>query len=358
MTPEELEKLSDKNIEDYTPMISSRELKKTLPLTEKAAFTVRKGRSELERILAGIDYRKIFIIGPCSVHDSDEAIEYAHSLKEISAQVEDRILIVMRAYLEKPRTEGDTWEGMIYDPYLDNTRDINYGLYKARKLLLDLNEIGLPIATEFMGVLTPQYIDDLVSWAAIGARTTESPLHKKMASGLSMPVGFKNNTSGEAISAVKAAKASTLPQTFVGVNSDGISSIVRTRGNPYTHIVLRGGNGHPNYNPERVYESIVLMQKHGLEPNIIVDCSHGNTNKDWTLQPDVLHSVVEQMASGNTHLVGTMMESYHLDGNQPLGPDPSTLRRGLSITDGCIGLEATREHICWAYDALGRSQTR
>ncbi|MFP4051846.1 MAG: 3-deoxy-7-phosphoheptulonate synthase [Thermoplasmata archaeon] len=294
--------------------------------------------------------------GPCSIHDIEEAKDYADKVKRLSEKVEDELLLVMRVYLEKPRTTVG-WKGLINDPHLNGSYDINAGLRKARELLTYTAEIGVPTGTEFLGSVTPQYIDDLISWVAIGARTTESQPHREMASGLSVPVGFKNDTKGNVEIAINGIKAARHPHSFRGINRDGEICIVDTTGNDHCHVVLRGGkngNGYaPNYDSVSIERTLDLLRNEDLPENIVVDCSHGNSGKDHEKQPQVFRHVVQQMKDGNESIIGFMLESNLNEGNQSLSKDPSELKRGVSITDACIGWETTEELILDAYEELG-----
>lgn len=343
-------KLIDKNVQGYKTLITPADLKELIPLSREAEDTVSQGREDIERIMDRMDSRKIIIVGPCSIHDPEGALEYADKLKVLSERVKSEFLIIMRAYLEKPRTTTG-WKGLIYDPNLDGSHDIGKGLTESRTLLSKIAEIGIPTATEFLGTLTPQYIDDLVTWAAIGARTSESQPHRELVSGLSVPVGFKNTTYGDVDAAVNAIKASKNPHTFIGQDSEGRVSVVHTMGNKYTHIILRGGNGKPNYNPELVQETLDKLRKAGLPENVMIDCSHGNSNKDYNLQPEVFEKVVGQIQSGNLGVIGMMIESYLKEGSQNVS-DPLLIESGVSITDACISFERTEEIIMGAYNKL------
>jgi 3-deoxy-7-phosphoheptulonate synthase len=282
----------------------------------------------------------LVIAGPCSIHDPVSALEYAGRLAELARSVRDRYLVVMRVYFEKPRTTTG-WKGLINDPDLDESCNVGKGISIARQLLLDITALGLPTATEFLDPIVPQYTAELVTWAAIGARTTESQTHREMASGLSMPVGFKNATDGSFQTAVDAMKSARTPHSFLGIDPDGATSIVKTAGNPDTHVVLRGGRNGPNYGPDDVAKAGVALEKAGLPGGIMVDCSHSNSGKDPLRQPEVWKSVLAQRAAGNKKLVGAMLESHLRFGSQPLPPSPSKLEYGVSITDACMDWEMT-----------------
>ncbi|MFW6040963.1 MAG: 3-deoxy-7-phosphoheptulonate synthase [Thermoplasmatota archaeon] len=349
------EKIIDGRVKGYREIVTPAKLKEGLKVNEEVIDTVRNGRETIKRVMDKRSDKKIIITGPCSIHNVEEAKEYAKKLKELSEKVEDRFLLVMRTYFEKPRTTLG-WKGLINDPHLDNSHDINTGLRKARQLLLKAAEIGVPTGSEFLGSVTPQYIDDLISWAAIGARTTESQPHREMASGLSVPVGFKNDTAGNINIAVNAVKTSQHPHSFRGINRDGRICIVDTKGNPYCHVILRGGKkGNEyiiNYDSVSIERTFKLLEKEGLPKNIVVDCSHGNSGKDYTKQPYVFNHLIEQINSGNENIVGFMLESNLIEGNQSLTEDKSELKRGVSITDSCIGWETTEELILDAYEKL------
>ncbi|MBN1865909.1 3-deoxy-7-phosphoheptulonate synthase [Candidatus Sumerlaeota bacterium] len=328
------------NIVEIEPLIAPEALKAELPMSESHTRVVLEGRRSIQRILAGDDARRMAIVGPCSVHDPDAALEFARRLRRLQDQVGERVVLVMRAYFEKPRTSVG-WKGMLYDPYLDNSDDMQEGFRRARRLLLAVAELGLPSATELLDPIVPQYLCDLVSWAAIGARTTESQIHRQMASGLSMPIGFKNSTDGTLASAIDGIRAARSPHAFLGITGEGRVAKATTRGNRYGHLVHRGGVAGPNYAAEYVAFTEVLMRKAGLPARILIDCSHDNSRKDPKRQATVFLDVVEQLRAGNRSIVGTMLESFLEEGNQPLCQPPSGLKYGLSITDKCLGWEET-----------------
>jgi 3-deoxy-7-phosphoheptulonate synthase len=346
---------SDVNILKVEELISPEELQRQLPITPKLAETVIEGRAEIQDILHGHDDRFLMIVGPCSIHDEKAAIEYATQFKALADQVKDKILLVMRVYFEKPRTSIG-WKGLINDPNLDGTFDIGHGLYTARKLLVDLAEMGVLSGTEFLDPIVPQYIADLVSWAAIGARTTESQMHREMASGLSMPVGFKNGTDGNSQIAVDAMKTSRAPHAFLGIDMEGHNCLIRTSGNPYSHLILRGGTHGANYEAETVAEVQGMLDKAKMSSLLMVDCSHANSEKDHNKQGIAFKDVVGQRRSGNAGVVGVMVESNIFPGNQSLGEDLSALQYGVSITDACIGWDETAELITWAHQELQQKQ--
>lgn len=339
------------NIMTMVPLISPRKLKKLVKRTVAAERTIISGRSDIKAILEGNDPRCLVIVGPCSIHDVKAAREYAQKLSALSPQLSDRLLIVMRTYFEKPRTTIG-WTGLIPDPYLDGSGAINIGLRRARRLLLIINELGLPTATEFLDPLVPQYIADLVAWVAIGARTTESQTHRQMASGLSMPVGFKNGTDGNVEIAVQAMQAARGRHTFVSINEKGESVIVKTRGNKIGHIVLRGGKDNPNYHEANIAAALEKLKKAGLPEGLMVDCSHANSHKDSDKQIEVCREVVRQRAAGNRGIIGIMLESHLFAGKQEILEDPRQHKYGISVTDACIGWEQTEELLRWAYGQL------
>ncbi len=342
--------LTNKNIESHEELITPIRLKKETEhfLTPSCYETVENARKTIENILDDKDDRKLLIIGPCSVHNLDEALEYASLLKPLHDAVFDKFYIVMRTYFEKPRSELG-WEGFISDPDINGKCDLKKGLRLARELAISINNMGLPIATETLDFVTPQYLDDLISWAAIGARTSESQPHRKMASGMSMPVGFKNNVYGDVEVAINAVKKAVNPQVFVGMTEHGIVALMKTKGNPYSHVILRGGNGKPNYNPDFVNEIARQLESKGLPSKIIVDCSHGNTNKNYQLQPDVFRAVMKNSLSTNKSIIGVMVESNLDEGNQKIPADPKEIKPRISITDGCLGWDATKDMIFEEY---------
>jgi 3-deoxy-7-phosphoheptulonate synthase len=323
-----------------TRLITPARIKSEFPANSTQLRLVSDARASARAILSGEDDRMLVIVGPCSIHDPVSALEYAKRLAELSLEVSDRLLIVMRVYFEKPRTTVG-WKGLINDPHLDESFDISAGLSLARKLLLDILDLGLPAATEFLDPIVPQYIADLISWAAIGARTTESQTHREMASGLSMPVGFKNATDGSVQTAIDAMGSSRTAHNFLGIDQDGATSIIKTAGNPDSHVVLRGGRNGPNFGPGDVQAAREALRKAGLHPALMVDCSHANSGKDPKRQPEVWRSLNEQRAAGASGLIGAMLESHIHFGAQPLGSDPAKLQYGVSITDACMDWETT-----------------
>jgi len=323
-----------------TRLITPAQIKEQLPAGDRQLALVEKTRQEAKSILRGEDDRMLVIVGPCSIHDPVSALEYARQLAVLSQELADRYLIVMRVYFEKPRTTIG-WKGFINDPNLDESCDMAKGILLARKLLLDILDLGHPTATEFLDPIIPQYTAELITWAAIGARTTESQTHREMASGLSMPVGFKNATDGSFQTAIDAMASACTQHSFLGIDQDGATSIIKTAGNPDSHVVLRGGRTAPNYHPEDVALAEQALRKSGLHPTLMVDCSHANSGKDPKRQPDVWKSILAQRREGNRHLIGAMLESHLHFGSQPLTQDPSILKYGVSITDACMDWETT-----------------
>ena len=337
-------RLNDLNIEANEPLITPEQLKQEIPLSDLAADTVAQGRQVIRDILDGKDHRLFVVIGPCSIHDIKAAHEYAERLKVLAAQVSDSLYLVMRVYFEKPRTTVG-WKGLINDPYLDDSFKIQDGLHIGRQLLLDLAEMGLPTATEALDPISPQYLQDLISWSALGARTTESQTHREMASGLSSAVGFKNGTDGSLTVAINALQSVSSPHRFLGIDQRGQVSVVMTKGNAYGHVVLRGGNGKPNYDSVSVTLCEQALVKAKVKPNIMVDCSHANSNKDAALQPLVMDNVANQIVEGNNSIVGLMVESHLGFGSQPIPADLSQLEYGVSVTDACIDWAMTEKSI-------------
>lgn len=338
------------NISSCIPLMSPSELKAEITVSKRAIETVLKGRSDIENILDKNDNRLVAIVGPCSVHDYDSTMDYAKKLNDLRIKYIDKLVIVMRVYFEKPRTTVG-WKGMILDPLMDNSCEIEEGLRRGRKILSDINDLGLPCATETLDPIVPQYTSDLISWAAIGARTTESQTHREMSSGLSMPVGFKNGTDGSIKTAIDALIASTHSHTFIGIDQVGKTSVLKTKGNRYGHIILRGGRSGANYQGKYITESEELLSKSSLGSNIIVDCSHANSNKDYKNQGRVIKSIIAQKQAGNSSIIGFMLESNINEGNQSIPLDLETLRYGVSVTDQCINIDETAELL----DLINRS---
>jgi 3-deoxy-7-phosphoheptulonate synthase len=327
------------------------ELKQVFPLTEEAAEFVTRSRHHVKAILRHLDPRVMIVVGPCSIHDPEAAADYARRLAGLGRELEDQLLLVMRVYFEKPRTTIG-WKGLINDPDLNGTHQISKGLGVARRLLCMVTDLGLPVATEMLDPITPQYLADLITWGAIGARTTESQPHREMASGLSFPVGFKNGTDGGLQIAIDAMGAARQPHSFLGINNEGKTSVVMTKGNPDVHIVLRGGRATPNYKAPDVRHAEEMMRKAGLDPAIMVDCSHANSAKDHRRQEEVLVDVIEQVCHGTTSLCGLMIESNLEEGNQPLAKDPRQLRYGVSVTDKCVDWATTERMLRHAHARL------
>ncbi|SEM48479.1 3-deoxy-7-phosphoheptulonate synthase [Halomonas caseinilytica] len=336
------QQVNNLNVLGEDVLITPVELKQHIPLSEQAERTVIEGRETIQNILEGRDPRLLMVVGPCSIHDVDAAMDYARRLRKLADEVKDTLYIVMRVYFEKPRTTVG-WKGLINDPHLNGSFEIEQGLHTARQLLVELAELGLPLATEALDPISPQYLQDCISWSAIGARTTESQTHREMASGLSSPVGFKNGTDGSLDVAVNALQSVAHPHNFLGIDQSGKVAIIRTRGNRYGHVVLRGGNGKPNYDSVSVALAEQELRKAGVTPNIMIDCSHANSNKDPGLQPLVLENVTNQLLEGNRSIIGLMVESNIGWGNQKIPDDISQLTYGVSITDACIDWETTEK---------------
>ncbi|MBD2305825.1 3-deoxy-7-phosphoheptulonate synthase [Chroococcidiopsis sp. FACHB-1243] len=347
------DRIADIRIDNSHILITPKELKTKLPLTEKAEKTVLRFRKELENILDGIDNRKFIVVGPCSIHDVAAAEEYAGRLKNLADKVQDKFLLIMRVYFEKPRTTVG-WKGLINDPDMDDSFHIEKGLHLARSLSLKLAEMGIPAATEALDPIVPQYISELMSWAAIGARTTESQTHREIASGLSMPVGFKNGTDGGIQVALNALHAASTPHNFLGIDQRGRVSVFKTKGNAYGHIILRGGGGKPNYEIAHVKKVEEKLKEAGLPSRIVIDCSHGNSNKNYKLQTVAFNDAIAQIVEGNTSILGMMLESHLYEGHQSIPCDLSKLKYGISVTDQCIGWEETEEVILAAYEKLSK----
>ncbi len=332
------------HVQSQQILITPAQLKKEIPLTENARESVLRGRQAVMDILDHKDHRMFVVVGPCSIHDVEAAKEYGQRLKALAEEVSDTLLLVMRVYFEKPRTTVG-WKGLINDPYMNDTFKIEDGLHIARKLMIDLAEMGLPLATEALDPISPQYLQELVSWSAIGARTTESQTHREMSSGLSCAVGFKNGTDGGLTVAVNALQSVLSPHSFLGINQQGQVSIINTTGNPYGHVVLRGGGGKPNYDSVSVALAEKALEKAGVSRNIMVDCSHANSNKDPALQPLVMENVTNQIIEGNQSIVSLMIESNLKWGNQKIPDDLSKLEYGVSVTDACIDWDTTENSI-------------
>ena len=339
----------DLNVASNEALITPEQLKDEMPLIGGSLESVNSARNTIFSILDRKDARMFVVVGACSIHDTGAAIDYAKRLKNLADQVAEKLFIVMRVYFEKPRTTVG-WKGLINDPDLNGTHQVEKGLRLARKILLDINELGLPAATETLDPITPQYIADLLAWSAIGARTTESQTHREMTSGLSMPVGFKNGTDGSLDIAVNAIQSAAHPHHFLGINHEGRASVVNTKGNTYCHIVLRGGKHGPNFDALSIEDTEDQLRKEGVKPTIMVDCSHGNSNKRPEKQEIVLRDIVRQVVDGNQSIVGTMIESHLHLGNQPISDE---MQYGVSITDKCLDWENTERILREAYEQLG-----
>ena len=342
--------LNNIHIQSEKVMITPAELKAKLPISQKALDYIGQARQTISDIVHRKDHRLLVICGPCSIHDVDAAKEYATRLKKLHDEYRDSLYIVMRVYFEKPRTTVG-WKGFINDPHLDGSFDIELGLHKARELLCWLAELELPLATEALDPISPQYLAELFSWSAIGARTTESQTHREMASGLSMPVGFKNGTDGNLGTAINAMKAAAEPHAFMGINQEGQVALLVTQGNPDGHVILRGGK-HPNYDSVNIALAEKAMTGAGLSPRLVVDCSHGNSNKDYSLQPLVTENVVHQIQEGNQSILGIMLESHLFEGNQSSEQPVGDMHYGVSITDACIGWDTTAELLANCHQQL------
>ena len=348
---------SDLHVIETRPLLSPAFIKSEFPLTESMAELVTQTRSRIRNILEGKDQRMLVVVGPCSIHDVAAAEEYGQKLVQLRSQFADTLEVVMRVYFEKPRTNVG-WKGLINDPHLDNSYDINTGLRTARKLLLDLAEMGLPAATELLDPITPQYIADLICWTAIGARTTESQIHRQMASGLSMPVGYKNGTDGSFDAAINAMLTAKISHHFLGINQDGLASIVKTTGNPDGHLVLRGGAAKPNYGKSDIEAAVDALKIKAMNSRLMVDCSHGNSSKDYNKQSIVLDNIAKQVEAGGINIMGVMIESHLIEGNQAISQNKEELVYGKSITDACVSLETTEIMLKSLASAVakGRSQ--
>lgn len=336
----DLREVDNVNVAGVEILTTPEQLRSELPLSEAAFKTVMEGRRQVQAVLDGQDKRLIVVVGPCSIHDPASALDYARRLKDLAQEVADQLLVVMRVYFEKPRTTVG-WKGLINDPDMDDSFHIAKGLHLGRRVLLDIAELGLPAGSEALDPVSPQYLGDLISWSAVGARTTESQTHREMSSALSMPVGFKNGTDGGVEVALNALEAVGAPHHFLGVNQQGQTAVIRTKGNKYGHIILRGGSKGPNYDSVQVSVVSSELIKRGLRNAIVIDCSHANSNKDPMLQPLVMENVVEQVADGNKAIVGLMIESNINEGRQSIPKDLKQLKPGVSVTDACVGWETT-----------------
>lgn len=345
-----METTDNLNILRFKPLITPKQLKEKHPEPEQTTELVARSRRIIQGILTNQDRRKVVIAGPCSLHDKAASVEYAAKIRDLQSKVIDKVLIVMRTYFEKPRTTLG-WKGMIYDPYLDGSYDIEEGFVRARDILLAVSKIGLPCATEFLDPIVPQYLADMISWASVGARTAESQIHRQMASGLSMPVGFKNSTDGNLTASIDAVRSAASPHSFMGISSAGEVVIAETRGNKFGHLVMRGGKDCPNYTEEYVAFAEVLLKKAKIQTGIVIDCSHANSDKDFHQQRKVLLDVAEQLKKGTDIISGIMLESFLVEGNQKPAKTEN-LTYGQSLTDGCIGWKETEELINIFADAV------
>ncbi|HEC28470.1 MAG TPA: 3-deoxy-7-phosphoheptulonate synthase [Gammaproteobacteria bacterium] len=334
--------LANINVSSQDLLPTPEEVKSALPLAGTGASTIQTGRQIVRDILAREDHRLFVVVGPCSIHDLDAAREYAGRLKNLAEKIGDTVYIIMRVYFEKPRTSVG-WKGLINDPYMDDSFHIDKGLYMSRQILVELAEMGMPAATEALDPITPQYLSDLITWSAIGARTTESQTHREMASGLSTPVGVKNGTDGNLTVAINALHSVSRPHHFLGINQKGQCAVFHTKGNPDGHIVLRGGGGRPNYDAANIHICEYELKKNKLPTNLVVDCSHGNSMKNYRLQSNVVDNAARQIETGNQSIVGLMLESNLFEGNQPVHDDLSQMKYGVSVTDACIGWEETEQ---------------
>jgi len=341
------------HVRETVRLLTPRALKAQLPASEASNQTVVSSREAVINILEHKDPRILVVAGPCSIHDLAGATEYGNKLLRLRQQFADHMEIIMRVYFEKPRTTIG-WKGLINDPHMDGSNDIDSGLKMGRKLLLELTSMGLPAATEFLDPIIPQYTADLITWAAIGARTTESQTHREMASGLSMPVGFKNGTDGSLQIAVDAMQSARAPHSFLGIDQDGITSIIRTSGNPAGHIVLRGGRARSNYDAQSIRDAEMRLTQAGLPDVLMVDCSHANSGRQPARQEEVWRSVIQQRTAGTRSLIGIMLESYLFEGNQAFPNNPAEAQYGVSVTDPCMGWDATERILRWGHAELER----
>lgn len=345
-----MDKVDNINVTAVQTLPTAKELIAKHPRSPEQSEFIYQSRKTIEKIIQGEDERLLVVVGPCSIHDTEAGLDYARKLKALFEEVSDRLYLVMRTYFEKPRT-AIGWKGLIIDPHLDGTCDIPEGLKLARKFLWEIASMNLPAATEFLDPITPQYISDLISWAAIGARTTESQTHRQLASALSMPVGFKNGIDGCLSSAINAIKAARCTQSFLGINQQSVASSITTRGNANTHLVLRGGKAGPNYKAEEVKQAMKVLKENGINPLVMVDCSHENSGKDPDKQVDVFNEVIEQVKEKDSPIMGVMLESNLQGGKQMFPQAVETLEYGRSITDACLDWESTRTSLCYAGQA-------
>ena len=347
-----MHKTNNLRITGITPLIPPDELIREIPITETGSETVYESRKNIEAILRGEDDRLLAIVGPCSIHDTRAALEYAEKLKVLRDRIQDRIYVVMRVYFEKPRTTVG-WRGLIVDPFMDGSYRIEEGLRIARTLLRDITDMGIPAGSEMLDPIVPQYVSDLISWAAIGARTTESQTHRNIASGLSMPVGFKNATDGSLFSAVNALVSARAGHNFIGIDPTGQTCVLSTSGNPSSHVILRGGRFGPNYYEESVEQAEAMIRELNMRPAVMIDCSHMNSGKQHVRQGRVMRSLLDQRKRDRTSIIGFMLESNLKPGNQKIEGDLSRLQYGVSVTDECIGWDETEELLMESFEAMG-----
>jgi len=346
-----MKKLDNVRIESFTKLISPQKIREEIPISDKSIESIYQGRYGFNNILDEKDDRFVVIVGPCSIHDHKSALEYANKISELNKQIGDKILLMMRVYFEKPRTTVG-WKGLINDPFINDSNDVEEGTKLARRILIDIAELGVPAATELLDPFTAAYLGELVSWVAIGARTTESQTHRQMASGLSAPVGFKNNCDGNLDVAVNAMQSAISSHSFLGVDDDGSCSIIKTGGNSNVHIILRGGGGKPNYHMEHIKECEDKLNSKGFTPRIMIDCSHENSGKNYENQSIVLQDVISQKTRGNKSIFGVMIESNINEGQQKITDNIDDLEYGISITDSCIGWEETEKLLNQLHESL------
>lgn len=345
--------LRDTRIKKYEKLVKPNELIDSIKPSEKASKTIVETRTIISNIIKRLDNRLLFIVGPCSIHNKEQAIDYGYKLNKLREKVSDKIIIVMRTYMEKPRTSVG-WKGFINDPYLNGSYNINEGLKKSRELLCELNDIGLPCSCEILDTITPQYISDLISWGAIGARTSESQVHRQIVSGLSMPIGYKNSTSGDVCTAAYSIISSRAEHTFMAITGEGQPALCQTTGNEDCHLILRGGKDNTNYDSDSITEVTEILKRKEIDPRIMVDCSHGNSLKNYKNQPEVFRNVIEQIKNGNQDIFGIMIESNINEGKQKLDEtlNSSSLKYGVSVTDCCINFDYTEKIIMESYNLL------
>lgn len=337
------------------PLPSPRELRNQFPISSQQEAFVQKTRTSIHDILSGRSQRQLLIVGPCSIHDVEEAKEFARRLRQLATQIGDQFLVVMRAYLEKPRTTLG-WKGLLYDPLLDGSADLKSGLEISRRLLLDLADLKVPVGTEFLDPITPHYLGDLISWGCVGARTAASPIHRQMASSLSIPIGFKNAVDGDCDIAIHGALSANSAHSYIGLTEDGRVAQLHSRGNAYCHVVMRGGENGPNYDAHSLAQVKRRLESHRLLGRLLIDCSHDNSGKDHRRQPMIFRSVIEQILAGGSQIAGLLLESYLLAGNQSPPGTKTPLRYGVSLTDSCLDWKSTEQLLLWAYERLTAAQ--